>query len=245
MVSCGRPIRLAKPAGVLRFHHGREIERAGAQQHRDDDEADRDFVGHHLRRGAKRCQERIFRVRRPAGHDDAVDRQRRDREDVEHADIDVGDHPAEIHRDHGPGGQRQHAGHQRRQQEHALVGAGRNDRLLQHEFEQVREGLQQAPGADDVGAAADLHRRPDLAVGEQDVGDRDQQHDEQQNALRDHHDQRPEKAGPERACEEISHQVTLTPLPSAFARTPAGNIPPSPPRPARSGWSDRNPRPNS
>ena len=57
---------------------------------------------------------------------------------------------------------------QRRQQEHALVGAGRDDRLLQHELQQVGEGLQQAEGTDHVGAAAHLHRRPDLAVGEQD-----------------------------------------------------------------------------
>ncbi|GCC49345.1 hypothetical protein chiPu_0033695, partial [Chiloscyllium punctatum] len=163
-------------------------------------------------------------------------------EDVENADIDVGDHPAEIERDHGPGGQRQDARHQRRQQEHALVGAGRDHRLLQHEFQQVGEGLQQSERADHVGAAADLHRRPDLAVGEQDVGDRDQQHDEQQQALRDHDDQRPEEAGPERACEEFSHQVTLTPLPSAFGPTPAASIPPSRQRPAQSGWSDRSPR---
>ena len=231
--------------GVLRLDHGRQIQRARAQQHGDDDEADRDFVTHHLRRRAQRRQERIFRVRRPAGHDDAVDRQRRDREDVEHADIDVGDHPAEIHRDHGPGRERQHAAHQRRQQEHALVGAGGNDRLLQHELQKVGEGLEQAPGADHVGSAPDLHRRPDLAVGQQDVGDRDQQHHEQQHALRDHDDQRPEEAGPECACEEFSHQVTLTPLPSASARRPGGNIPPSPPTRARSGWSGKNPRPTT
>ena len=87
-----------------------------------------------------------------------------------------------IDRDHRPGGERQHAGDQRRQQEHALVGAGRNDRLLEHEFQQVGEGLQQAPRADHVRAAPDLHRRPDLAVGEQHVGDRDQQDDQQQHA---------------------------------------------------------------
>jgi hypothetical protein len=69
---------------------------------------------------------------------------------------------------------------QRRQQEHDLVGARRDDRLLEHELEQVGEGLQQAEGADDVGAAAQLHRRPDLAVGEQDEGDEDQQRDEEE-----------------------------------------------------------------
>ena len=75
-------------------------------------------------------------------------------------------------------------GHQRREQEHALVGAGRDDRLLEDELQEVGEGLQQAAGTDDVRAAAHLHRRPDLAVGVEDVGDEDQQRDEQQQALR-------------------------------------------------------------
>ena len=72
---------------------------------------------------------------------------------------------------------------QRREQEDALVGAGRDDRLLEHELQQVGEGLQQAPGADDVRPAAQLHRRPDLAVGIEEVGDEDQQHDDQHDRL--------------------------------------------------------------
>ena len=72
----------------------RQVERARAEQHGDDDKADRDFVGDHLRGRAQRAQERIFRVRGPAAHDDAVDAERRDREDIENADIDVGDDPA-------------------------------------------------------------------------------------------------------------------------------------------------------
>ncbi len=124
----------AESTGVLRFDHAREIERSRAQKDRDDDEADGDLITHHLRRRAKRREERIFRVRRPTGHDDAVDRKRRDGENIEHADIDVGDHPSEIHRNHGPGREREHARHQRRQQEDALVGAIRNDGLFQDEL---------------------------------------------------------------------------------------------------------------
>ena len=48
------------PFAVLRLDNGGEIERADAEQHGDDDEADRDFVGHHLRRRAQRRQEWIF-----------------------------------------------------------------------------------------------------------------------------------------------------------------------------------------
>ena len=79
---------------LLRQHDVGEVERADAEQHGDDDEADRDFVGHHLRGRAQRAEERIFRVRRPAAHDDAIDLERGDGEDVEDADIDVGDRPA-------------------------------------------------------------------------------------------------------------------------------------------------------
>ena len=62
---------------------------------------------------------------------------------------------------------RQHRRNQRRQQEHALVGAGRNDRLLEDELQKIGEGLEQPEGTDDVRTAAQLHRRPDLAVGKQ------------------------------------------------------------------------------
>ena len=146
----GRPSVRAE-AGLLRVDDGGHVERADAQQHGDDDEADRDLVGDHLRRRAQRAQERVFRVRRPAAHDDAVDAERGDREQVEDADVEVGDDPLApavlVDRDHGPGGEREGRGGERRQQEHALVGAGRDDRLLEHELQEVGERLQQAERA--------------------------------------------------------------------------------------------------
>ena len=87
-------------------------------------------------------------------------------------------------RDHGPGRERQRRRDERRQQEDALVGAGRNDRLLEDEFQQVGEGLQQPQRPDHIGAAAHLHRRPDLAVGVEQEGDEDEQADEQHDALK-------------------------------------------------------------
>ncbi len=57
----------------------------------------------------------------------------------------------------------------------ALVGAVRNGRLREDEFQQVGEGLKQPPRADNVRTATQLHRRPDLAVGQQDIGDANQQ----------------------------------------------------------------------
>ena len=85
-------------------------------------------------------------------------------------------------------------------------GASRNTPLLapagitgsfSTNFSRSAKDCKQAPRADHVRAAADLHRRPDLAVGKQDVGDRDQQDHEHGDAL-DHDDQqRPEIVGPE------------------------------------------------
>ncbi len=177
---------------VLRLDDLAEVQRAGEQKHGDDDEADGDLVGDHLRRRAQRRKEWILRVRGPAAHDHAVNRQRRDGEDVERADVEVGDSPALVDRDHRPGRERQQRHDEGREQEHALVGAGRDDRLLQHELEQVGEGLQQPPRAHHVGAAAQLHRRPDLAVGVKDVGDEDEEDHEERQALHDHQEERQE-----------------------------------------------------
>ena len=141
----GRPARVPMP-DLLRIDDVGEVERADAQDHGDDDEADRHLVGHHLRGRAQRAHERILRVRRPAAHDDAVDGERGQRQQVEDADVEVGDHPlAEpvlVDRDHRPGGEREGRGGERRQQEHALVGAGRDDRLLEGELQKVGERLE-------------------------------------------------------------------------------------------------------
>ena len=72
-----------------------------------------------------------------------------------------------------------------RKQEQALVRARRDHRLLEHELEKVGEGLQQPPWPDDVRTAAHLHRRPDLAVGVERIGDVDEERDEEQQALPD------------------------------------------------------------
>jgi hypothetical protein len=99
-----------------------------------------------------------------------------------------------------PGGKRQRHGDERREKEDHLVGRRRDHRLLEDELQEVGEGLEETPGADDVRAAAQLHGRPDLAVGQKHVGDEDQERDEQQQRLR-HHDH----AGPDIGRNESVH----------------------------------------
>ena len=106
---------------------------------------------------------------------------------------------------------------QRREQEDALVGAGRDHRLLEHEFQEIGEGLEQAPGPDDVRAAAQLHRRPDLAVGVEEIGDEDQERDHEEQALHDD-----DRHGDDVVADEIRHRRH-----SAALREPAGVRAPS------------------
>ena len=77
---------------------------------------------------------RVFRVGRPTRHDHAVDHQRRDREDVENADIKIGDLPFGADRDHRPGGKRKRPSDKGREQKHAFIGTGGNDRFFEHEL---------------------------------------------------------------------------------------------------------------
>ena len=60
----------AEDMAALRLDDPGEVERARPEHHRDQHEADRDFVRDHLSRGAQRAVKRIFRVGRPAGDDD-------------------------------------------------------------------------------------------------------------------------------------------------------------------------------
>ena len=83
-----------------------QVQLADDQEERDDRKAEGEFVGDQLRGGADRAQKRVFGVGRPTREDDAVDAQRRDGEDKERADVDVGnDHrnarDAASERDHG------------------------------------------------------------------------------------------------------------------------------------------------
>ncbi len=180
-----QPVPAEKPkARVLRAHDVGEVQRSGAEQHGDDHEADRDFVGDHLRRRAQRRQERIFRVRRPAGHDDAVDAERGDRKKVEDADVDVADDPAVVDGNDRPG---------RDDETTPTNGASTNTPLLapagmigslRMNFRKSAKGCSTPQGPTTFGPRRD-GRRPDLALAIDQHRRRQQHADEQQQALED------------------------------------------------------------
>jgi hypothetical protein len=121
---------------------------------------------------------------------------------IEDADIDVGDHPAFIDRDHRPGGSASDTATSGASR-NTLVGARWNHRLLEDELQKVGKGLQQAPRANHVRTAAQLHGSPDLAVGVEDVGDEQQQSHQHQQRLRQN-----DGPGPDISCDETVHGVS-------------------------------------
>src|SRR5690606_34048598 len=143
----------------------------------------------------------VFRIARPSRHDDAVDAERRDGEEIEDADIDVGnDDLAAVpsaERNHGPTDQRQNEGQQGREDEHHPVGAGGDPRFLEDQLHAVGDRLQQPEGTDDVGAAPKLYGRDHLALGIGEIGHH--QHDRYNDGhdLDDQDDRRPRIDVPE------------------------------------------------
>ena len=159
----------------------------GGHQHADEREAHRDFVADDLRGGAQATEERVLRVRCPAGEDDAVHAHRRHREDVEQAGVDVRQHPRVGERNHRPrrerGSKRQH----RRDKEQRAARTGRDDDLLEQHLQHVGERLQQSERADAIGPDAHLHPADYLPLGVGQV--RDGQ--DQRNGDHDDLDERP------------------------------------------------------
>jgi len=170
-------------AAPLMLDNAPKAHRAGEQDHGDDHKADGDFIADHLGRRPQTAKEGVFRVGGPAAHDDAVHTKGGNGEEVEDAHIDIGDHPARGEGDHRPAHQGQGEGQDRRQKEDELVGSVRNDDFLQDELEQVGKGLKQAKRTHHIGPLAHLDPGPDLAVGQHEEGQGDQQGQDHQHDL--------------------------------------------------------------
>src|SRR5205085_10209827 len=108
----------------LGVHNGGEVEQTGEEQNGDDHETDGNFVGNHLRGRAQAAEERIFRIRCPASHDDAINAERGDGENVENADVNVRNYPAVVERNHRPRGKGENKADEWREKKDDLVRAG-------------------------------------------------------------------------------------------------------------------------
>ena len=158
----------ASDAARLAAHDVAEIQAAGRHQHADQREAHRDFVGDDLRGRAHRAEERVLRVRRPAGEDDAVHAHRSEREHVQQPRVDVRDHQLRRQRNHRPGGERRNQRDHRRERNRNLFAfAGMMTSLISSLMTSANGWPR--PGnrpkmRDAVRAAPQLHPADDLAL---------------------------------------------------------------------------------
>ena len=209
---------LGELALVLAQHDVGHVQRAGRHQHDHEAETHRDFVGHHLGRGAQRTQEGVLRVRSPAGDDHAIDFERGDGHQEQQAGVDVGQRDFRAKRDHGPCGKSRHDGHDRTQEEQALVGRRRDDDLLEDQLDRVSDGLQQATWAGAVGARTNLRPGNRLALPQGQISHATEQRQHQRHDL----DQRPDhgpgsaQVGGTSVVQGINH--LLSPLPFRLFR---------------------------
>ena len=141
------PFRLSVPAWITTPTHG--------QHHRE-------LVGDELATGSQAAHQRVLVGRAPTGHEHADDRQRRDGQGEEDADVEVGDHEVLAGRQHDVEQQRRHQHDQRRRLEDDPVGLVGDEVLLLDELGAVGEQLEQAARSRLLRTLTALHPRHDL-----------------------------------------------------------------------------------
>ena len=99
-----------------------QVHRAGLDHDADDREHERQLVRDELRGRAQRAEQRVLVRARPAGHQHADDREARDRERVEHADVERRDDEPRPRGDHDEHEERRQHDDRRREREDAPVG---------------------------------------------------------------------------------------------------------------------------
>ena len=150
------------------------------QYHADNREAERELVTDHLCGGAQTAEQRKLAVRRPAGESDAVHTKRGDRQDEEHADVEVGNLKTNLvpanrnrfakwnHCDRGKG-------HRERDEWSKVVDKtvdlARLDVFFEEELEPVGEGLEKSVGAHEVRPPARLNPGNNFPLEPDRVGD--------------------------------------------------------------------------
>ena len=179
-----------------------EVERSGAEHDADERKTERQFVADELRRGAKRAEQGVFVVRRPAGKGDAVDADGSDAENHEQADVDIGDlkeidavraHAGRAEWNDGNGDERAAERDDGREKIKRPIDGGGDQVFLEEGLCAVDERLQQAEWANAAGAPAILNAADELALEEHGVGDAHEHHH------RDHGDF---GQAPEKECED-------------------------------------------
>ncbi len=157
-----------------------------------------------MRARTQRAQQRIFRVRRPAGQNQRQHTNARNRQHKQQANVDVGDHgPVRPKRNHGENDEGGGDGDVRREEKDPAIGFLRNEVFLGQQLDAVSNWLQQSPGTNAHRSQPRLHERGNLSF--QISGIRDPAGDE-----RDHQpnlDERPDDMVDRVRAEKFQQQI--------------------------------------
>jgi hypothetical protein len=167
---------------MLEVHDARQAHGAGLYHDTDDRQHQRQLVGDQLPCGAEAAEQRVLVGRRPARHEHADDRQRRDGQGEEHAGVEVFDHEPRAGGDDDEQEERRDEHDRGRHREDRPVGLVGDDVLLLDELYEVADELVpavEAPGLHGPQAALHVgHGLHQEDIAEHEPGQRDNSEDD-------------------------------------------------------------------
>ena len=198
MYGLPRPSHAEHRPGVLGHDDVLQVHRTGLDDDAERAEHQRQLVGDQLAGRPQAAEQRVLVGAGPAGDEDAEDADRRHREGVEHAGLEVGQPGVRAERQAGDEQERRHQHDQRRHLEDAVVGRRRRGVLLLQPLADLGEQLHRAVRPGLHGPEAALHERHHLEqeevddrAGRQQHGDDPAEHPDQRlPPVRDLHRQR-------------------------------------------------------
>src|SRR5512143_2109260 len=179
-------LRHGEPKALLGQDDLAQVEGAGDHDHAHEREAHEHLVAHHLGGRPQPAEERVFVVRRPGAEDDAVDRERRHGQKEEQADVQIDDREARGEGDDGEGHQDGRDDDGRGQDEDRPVGERRHPVFLEEELDHIGQHLEDAEGADPVGAIALLPEAEQAALQPDEARGDPQRHGQDADDGQDH-----------------------------------------------------------
>src|SRR5579859_5149795 len=178
---------------TLRIDNTNHTERPGKHQRAAQGQSQARLIRDHLGRAAQRTQQRVAVARRPATQHDAIDRQRRDGEYPQNADIDVANHrvpharfaihPAIANGNNSEGAQRNHHRNDGRNQVDSFFRLRWHDLLFEDHLDGIGDGLEHTGRTSAVGSQTTLQFRHHAPLDQGHIGEGRQQRENGNGAL--------------------------------------------------------------
>ena len=142
------PLRQHAGVAGLRFDNFHRRERTDHHDDGDGGKDQRDFVADHLRNRPHRAEQRVFVAARPTGHEHGQLGCRADREEKQHAGVEVNRDHVAADGQNGVSQQHRHDERDGREEVNDFVRRARHDVFLDHRFDAVGDELAEAEQAD-------------------------------------------------------------------------------------------------